>query len=85
MHARQKPFYRLVKQETEQYASDSTTTPWAHSESSKRHHSFDEASNPRDKRMRISQVLSNVNEILQDVDQNDVFNVCLQVASLLDP
>ena len=35
--------------------------------------------------MRISQVLSNVNEILQDVDQNDVFNVCLQVASLLDP
>ena len=35
--------------------------------------------------MRISQVLSNVNEILQDVDQNHVFNVCLQVASLLDP
>jgi len=34
--------------------------------------------------MRISQVLSNVNEILQDVDQHDVFKVCIQVASLLD-
>ena len=69
MHATQGQFSWLVKQETGQYASDSTTTSQAQSEASKRAQSFDEASNPRNLRMRMGQVLSNVNELLQNVDQ----------------